>query len=319
MKRKHINILFLLIVFLLITRQASAVWIWTPKKNQWENPKDTLRETPGAQLDFASEIMESGDYKLAISEFKKLLRNYPKAKEAPRAQYYIGICLKKMEKPYDAYKILQKVIDKYPFSNLSRDVVQQQYDIATEMLDAQEGKSEFLGKITGTNYNIIEIFRKVIKNAPYGELAAPSQYKIAYYLDKNDLYQESRDEYEKVMNDYPETEWSEKAKYSIALLDAKRSTGSEYDQKVTKVAVEELEDVVDKTTDLDVVDHAVNKIQELRDKEAHNHFLVAEFYEKQKNYKSAKIYYQKIVNDYKNSQWAAKSLRKILDISRNEK
>ncbi len=319
MKRNYIYILVLLVVFLFIETPAQALWIWTPKANKWENPKDTIRETPADQLDYAIKIMESDNCKLAIKEFRKLLKTYPKAKEAPHAQYFIAQCRRKMGDPYDAYKLFQTVIDKYPFSDLSKDVVQQQYDIASKLLDAQEGKSEFLGNITGANYTIIEIFRKVIQNSPYGDLAAPSQYKIAYYLDKNNLYQEARDAYEKVMNDYPETDWSEKAKHSIALLDAKRSAGSQYDQKTTKVAVDELKGVAKNSSNEKVVDEALTKIRELRDKEAHNNFLIAEFYEKQKNFKSAKIYYQKIVNDYKDSQWASKALKRILSISRKEK
>lgn len=294
------------------------MWIWTPKENKWVNPKQTVKGTPAEQLTFARKIMEEENYKLAIKEFQKLLKYYPKAKEAPKARFYIALCKQKRGQLYQAYEDLQKVIEKYPFSDLSKDIIQRQYDIGVELLDRQEGKSELWGSITGTNYKIIDIFKTVIKNAPYGDLAAPSQYKIAQYLNKNNLYQEARDEYEKVINNYPETEWAQKAQYSIALLDAERSTGSEYDQKITQVAIDELEDVVKESPQAPRKDEAIEKIQELRDKEAHNRYLVAEFYEKQENYKSAKIYYQSIVNEYKNSRWAAKALKRILDISRKE-
>ena len=46
-----------------------------------------------------------------------------------------------------------------------------------------------------------------------------------------------------------------------------------------------------------------------------NNFIIAKFYEKQKNYKAAKTYYQSVADDYKNTKWAVKALEKIRDVS----
>jgi len=318
MKFKYIYIIFLLIFCLFVDTQAFALWVWTPKTNKWINPKTEVKETPSKQLEYALGFMEAQEYKTAIKEFKKLLKRYPQAREAPRAQYYIGLCVKQKGKLFEAFKAFQVVIEKYPFSDLSKEIVQKQYEIGEELLRNKDQKNELIGSIIGTNYNIIEVFKTVIKNSPYGDLAAPSQYKVAAYLDERNIYQEARDEYEKVINDYPEAEWAKKAKYKIAMLDAKRSTTEQYDQKTTKVAVDGLQDFIKAHPKAASKEKAIKEISKLREKEAKNNWLIAEFYEKQKNHKAAKMYYQIIVNEYKDSKLAAQSLKKILDISRKE-
>ena len=172
--------------------------------------------------------------------------------------------------------------------------------------------------IAGADYDVIDIFRTVIKNAPYGKLAAPAQYKIGLYLMEKKLYQEARDELEKVINDYPESEWAKAAKYQIAVADSMRSTEAQYDQRITKAAVEEFEEFVEIYPDAELTKDAKDQINQLREKEAENNFVIAEFYEKQKNYKAAKMYYQTVVEDYGNSRWASKALIKIREMGLKE-
>ena len=45
-----------------------------------------------------------------------------------------------------------------------------------------------------------------LRALPWFPLAAPSQYKIGLYLLEQHLYQEARDEFDKVINDYPDNE-----------------------------------------------------------------------------------------------------------------
>jgi len=43
-----------------------------------------------------------------------------------------------------------------------------------------------------------------------------------------------------------------------------------------------------------------------------------QFYEKQKNYKAAKIYYQAVADDFRHTSWSVKALNKIREISKKE-
>ena len=309
--KKYILIVLAILFVLYFPKQVCAFWVWTPETNKWTNPKLSVKETPEEQLKYAHQFREAKQYKEATREFEKLIRHYPRAREASEAQFYIGICYEDQDLLYRAFKEYQTVIDKYPFSNLAEEVVKHQYDIGEELLEGRSKKNKFVQAVMGTNYNVIDVFRAVIKNAPYGQWAAPSQYKIGLYLMENGLFDEARDEFEKVINDYPASEWVKAAKYQIAAADSKRSTSAQYDQKITQSAVKEFKDFVEVYPDAELTDEAKGQIQGLREKEAHNHFVVAEFYQKQKNIKAAKIYYEAIVKDYSTTSWAKKALQKI--------
>ena len=307
--------IFILILLLLIPQNSFAFWVWTPETNRWVNPKYEVKEPPQEQLAYVKEIFDTKEYKKAVEEANKLIKNYPKAREAADAQYYIGLSQETQGQLYEAFKSYQVIVDKYPFSDRAPEIVKRQYEIGNQLMEGDEQKNAFMDAMAGGDYNIVEVFRKVIKNAPYGELAAPSQYKIGLYLLGKQLYQEARDELEKVINDYPDSEWAKAAKYQVALSDSKRSTGAQYDQAITQSAVKEFEKFVEHYPDAELSDKAQKEIQSLREKEAENNFLVAQFYEKQKNYQAAKIYYNTIVEDFKNTSWAVKSLEKIRSLS----
>lgn len=314
---KRIFIAFFLV--LAFHSPALAFWMWTPETNNWVNPKYSVKETPREQLAHALEAYNEGDLKKATTELRKLIKHYPRAREAAEAQYYIALCREKNGELLKAFNEYQIAIEKYPFSERSADIVKRQYDIGNRMLDGEGKKSAFVNAIVGGDYDVIEVFRTVIKNVPYGEFAGQAQYKIGLYLQEKQMYQEARDEFEKTINDYPETEWAKAARYQIALADAKRSSEAQYDQRVTKAAIKEFEYFIKDYPDARLSQAAKSQIQKLREKEAENAFLVAVFYEKQKKYTAAKMYYTNVVEEYKNTSWASKALESIRKLNATKK
>ena len=305
--------ILLFIIFFLATMTgpipvAHAFWIWTPETGKFINPKNAVKDTPPEQLDFAKGFYEAKNYSQAITELRKLIKFYPKSKEAPEAQYYLGRSFEALNNFFEAYKAYQVIVDKYPFSERSAEIVERQYKIGESLLDGKyKGKwAEFFS----SDYDVIEVFRQVIKNAPYGKYASVAQYKIGLYLKEKSLLQDARDEFEKTINDYPDSEWAKAAKYQIALVDSKRSSDSQHDQKVTQVARQEFQDFIDNHPDSELSQKAKDQIKDLRNKEAENNFVVAQFYEKQKNYKAAKIYYDLIASDYADTPVVNKALQR---------
>lgn len=312
-------LLIILLILFSIPSVSHAFWVWTPETNKWINPKYSVKDTPSEQLEFAIGFYKNKEYEEALREFRKLIRHYPRAREAPDAQYYIGKVFEDQGEVFTAFKEYQIVVEKYPFSDRSVEIVKLQYEIGNKLLEGEGTRNKFMSTLKGTNYNVIDIFQTIIKNAPYGDLAAPSQYKIGLYLMEQGLYQESRDEFEKVVNDYPQSEWAKAAQFQIAQADAKRSAGAQYDQKTTQAAVEEFKEFLEANPDAELSDKAKEQIRVLREKEAENNFMIAQYYEKTKNYPAAKIYYQSIVDNYRDSTWAQKALSKVQEVSKKIK
>ena len=190
MIRFIILIFIYIFTFLSFCSQALAFWIWTPESNEWVNPKYSVKDTPGEQLKYAVGFYDAKKYKEAVQEFEKLIKHYPRAREAPEAQFYIAKSWEDQGKLYEAFKQYQKVVDKYPFSERSAEIVKKQFDIGDKLLNGSSKQEGFLANFKGDDYDIIDIFKTIIKNAPYGKLAPLAQYKIGLYLIEKQLYQE---------------------------------------------------------------------------------------------------------------------------------
>jgi outer membrane protein assembly factor BamD len=304
----------MLCLFFLVS-PAFAAWIWTPQTNRWINPKYAVRDTPVEQLSFALDYFNNKDYEPAIRELQKLIKHYPKAREAAEAQFYLGSALEQQGKLREAFAAYQRVIDQYPFSERAAEIVPLQFAIGEKLLEGEEGRGLW-GMVTGDSDEVVKIFEAVIRNDPYGPLAPEAQYRIGLYLLENQSYLEAKDELLKVINNYPDSDRVRAAEFQIAYADSQRSAAPQYEQEVTKTALEGFEDYLRRHPGSDLSPKAREKISRLRDKEAENHFMIAQFYEKQKNFSAAKIYFQVVLDGYQDTPWARKALEKIRDLNK---
>jgi TolA-binding protein len=122
-------------LLLLLPSTAHAFWIWTPETNKWTNPKYSVKDTPLEQLDVAKRLFEQKNYPLVIKECNKLVKHYPRSREAAEAQYYIGRSQEALGNYYEGFKAFQVVIDKYPFSERAAEIVDNQFNIAVSLME----------------------------------------------------------------------------------------------------------------------------------------------------------------------------------------
>ncbi|HDZ76725.1 MAG TPA: tetratricopeptide repeat protein [Candidatus Omnitrophica bacterium] len=301
-------ILCLILLQFLWVGAASSFWIWTPESGRWTNPKYAAKDTPEEQLSFASSFFEAEDYKKALAEFKKLIKRYPKSKEAAEAQYYTGLTFENLDKLYEAHLAYQKLIEKYPFSEKIDEAIEQQYKIGERFMTDERKK--ILGIEIPVDRYAIEVFDDVIENAPYGEYASVAQYKIGLILKSLARFSEAKEEFEKVVLEYPQSEWVEAAKFQIALCTEKVSLTSAYDQQITQEAKGRFTEFVKAHPDAELTKEAHAQIEVLENREARSNFEIGEFYEKQKKIDSAKLYYEYVFTNFPMSQWGIKAFER---------
>jgi outer membrane assembly lipoprotein YfiO len=310
-------ILFLIIVFSLSISQAYPYWIWTPKTGKWINPKTQAKTTPKEQFDFAKSFYDIKKYEEAKREFKKLLKHFPKSFEAAESQYHLGLIEDAQGNLYEAYQAYQKVIDKYLFSERIPQVIEREYKIGEEFMAGHKRKA--WGVALPVENPAIEIFTKVVENSTYGPKAPAAQYKLGLVLKGLLRYYEAEEAFNKVLSNYPDSEWAAAAKFQIASCRAAVSRGPDYDQWATKEAKEKFEEFVEEHPDAVLSRDAEKNIETLREQEAESNYNAARFYEKQKAYDAAKIYYTEIVDNYPNSPWAVKALEKLEIMEKRKK
>ena len=305
---KKVIILFCLMFFSL---KAYPFWIWSPKTQKWKNPKYSALATPYLQYKEAIKLFEEGKYKEAHREFKKVLMHYPDAKEAAEAQYYLASCLEKMDKPYEAFLEYQKLIDSYPNSKRINEVVEREYNIGELFLNREHKKWLGMSLYDFIDHPSVEIFTKIVAKVPYSEYAPRAQYKLGIILMKLARYDEARSAFQKVIDDYSDSEWSAPAKYQLAIATAKSFPGADYDSSYLKEATDRLDEFIKDHPEAKISSEAEEQLEELKNREAKKQFDIASFYEKQGYYDSASIYYKKVVDIYPDSNHYSASLSKI--------
>jgi len=313
---RKIILFILVILFAVLKTEAYAYWLWTPKTGKWENPKASLKRGSAEQLAFAVSLYKTKDYKHAKREFAKLLKAFPKSSEAAESQYYLGVIEEDQGNLYKAYKAYQKVVDKYPFSERIKEVIEHEYNIAERIMTTNQKKGK-MAEVFAAENHAIEIFTKVIENSNYGPLAAKAQYKLGLIYEASAQYYDAEDAFSKVISKYPDSEWVEAAKFKVASCRRAVSRGPDYDQVATREARVKFEEFLRGNPDAALSKDAEKNIIELKEKEAESNFKVASFYEKQKDYGAAKIYYQDIVDNYPESKWFTKAQTKLQVINKN--
>ena len=318
-KMKRPILLWIIPLALLTFCQASqAYWIWSPDIGKWINPKKSAKDTPEEQFNWAIGFYNQKAWDRAIEEFEKLPEAFPNSRLAAEGVYYLGLCWEAkndLAKAADAY---QRLIDHYPYSDRIKDAVKREFDIANQFASGEKMKVLGIPVLSGQE-KAIELYRHIVKNAPFGTYGAEAQFQMGEVYKSQGEYEEAQKEFQTVVDEYPNSELVGKARYQIATCSMQASKKSQYNEQYAERAIEEFQGFKDSfPNDQHQIVEADEAIKALRTKKAMTSFQTAEFYEKQKKYKSAKVYYQGIVEKYADTLVAEKARKKVEELVKKE-
>ncbi len=318
MKKSNLLIVSVILFSLAQTTMAHAYWLWTPDSKKFVNPKYAVKDNPKEQYDWAMSFYEAKDYQRATAEFEKLTKNYEYSEYAARSQYYVGLCYENMGKFYLAFQNYQKTIDNFPHIDNMDEIIAREFNIAN--IYAVKESPKVLGTDIMTSMErAIEIYKKVVDNSPYGKLADEAQFKLGMALKKVERYDEAIMAFQKIVDDYPSSKFVEEAKYEVATCAYKSSLKPDYDIESTNKAIKAFEEFSQENSTNDLSKEASATIQRLKDKSAEKSMSVAKFYESQKHYESAIIYYQDVVDRFPDSSLINTAEAKIVELKKKRK
>lgn len=303
--------------FFFLADTAFSFWVWTPESGRWINPKYAVAPTPQEQLERALELYQQDNLKAAEAEFRKLLTHYSESAEAAEAQYYQARIREKEGRLYEAYQAYQKVVDKYPFTLRLNEIIERQFKIGEEFLQGHRRRT--FGVALPVENPAIEIFTTVVANSTFGPFAAEAQYKLGLVLKGLGRSWEAQEAFNKVIVNYPDSDWAKPAEFQAAACQARLASGTDYDQEALRQAKKKFEDFRLSHPESELTSEAEEQIRKLAQQEAQGNFDIAAFYEKQRAYRAAKIYYNKVIQQAADSKLAAEALSKIQALERKGK
>ncbi|MCD6460264.1 outer membrane protein assembly factor BamD [bacterium] len=260
----------------------------------------------------AAENLKAENPAKAAALFNKYVKENPMAADAARAKYQEGILYEALGDYYKAYKAYQHIIENFPLYPNQDDLLDRQYRIGNYyLMIAKQSSGSFIGKIINPHQKrAIEIFKQVVENAPFTKIGAKAQYRLGYAYMETKQYLEAVTEFQIVIEKYPGSGYIDDAVYGLANSYFLLVQGPEYDQFSTEKALEYFNRYASEFPHGKNNADAQVKINKLKQNLAKGLFLIGEFYEKNKRYEAALIYYNEVESLFPDSYYSEKSRSK---------
>jgi len=149
-----------------------------------------------------------------------------------------------------------------------------------------------------------EVFTFIIYNDPAGEWADDAQFYLAESHFKRDEFLLAINEYDRLLSRMPNSELVEEATWRKAEAYVELSPDYRLEPAMTEKALRVLFEFLDYYPESVHREPAEVHIRELRDKLARKYFESAELYSVMGEYESAVVYYESVLEEYPDTQYA---------------
>lgn len=279
---------------------AQAQWRWTPQTGRWVNLKNLPKETPELQLEYARGLMLKGQLKQSWRETEKFDEFYDDTEFADDNQFLRGEIRLAQNKHLAAAREFQQVVANYPSTDLFDEVLAKQYEIGDMLYEQGLNRADRWWPIYRHRplKRAAEVYGLVVQNQPFTPQAAEAQYKIGLCQFARDNFLEATYEYRRVVEDYPGSEWVDEASHGLAMCYYKMSLPPAYDQAPSELAMRAIDDFKARFPE-DARNTELTPIRsEMWETIAAQRLQTAKFYEKRREFPSAKLYYALVVDQF---------------------
>ena len=294
-----------------LPHDCPAALVWHKGEGwNWEREGTTLANNPKDQLDIARGFEAKKQYDDAAAAYRRVIRRWPTSFSAQEARLGLAQCLSQLGFLYKAFKEYQNLIEKNPNSPHFDTAMQAQYDIACRFLNGEKHKVWKFRIFNGLD-KAVEIFEQIVKNGPYSKLGPAAQFRIGLTYEKEKDNIAAVHAYEKLLERYPKDPLAEDAQYQIGWAYKAEAQRAEYDQNNANQAISAFNDFLVRYPTSAKAEPAKEFRAELKQEQSKGLFLIARFYQKNKNYRAALIYYNEIIEQNPRSDWANQAQREL--------
>ncbi len=299
MTRPFIRVGLILLLLVALPYRSPAPLIYRPGEGwTYELPGahgDWHRARAKDQLAVAQQAFDQKKYRLALKAAQRVIRVWL-SDYSPQAQYLIGRCYEELKQDEYAFNAYQTLLDKYPKSANTEDIQHRQFVIAVRFLHGQWfklfGHIPFFPSMDKTS----EMFAKIVRYGPYGDLGPQAQMNIGAAREKEKDYPLAVKAYETAADRYvDQPRVAADALFKAAQAYTKQARTADYDQSVAGQAISAFTDFMALYPDDPRVTDAQKVIASLRAEQARGNFKIAQFYEKEKRWDGALVYYNEVL------------------------
>jgi outer membrane protein assembly factor BamD len=297
-------------VWLAFANESPAPVVYRPGQGFEVEGKDKVEETSREQLAKGQKYEKEKKYEEAMEAYRGLVNTWPLSPNAAEAQFRYAAMLYKLFDFQVSFKEFQKCLEKYPDTEHFEEILKYQYDIGCLFLAGEKQKVWKIPTLPSMD-KTVEMFEKVIKNGPYSPIAPMSQLKIGFAREKQHRWDDAVKAYQEVIRRYPKSDLADDAQFQIGYAYMCSAREADYDQTATNHAITAFEDYITKYPKCEKIEQARDNIAKLRTEQVKGFMNVAEFYDQQKRYESALVYYNKVIQAYPGTDLAKQAAVRV--------
>lgn len=305
---------------------ASVVLFWDSEAG-WRSQDGELERRLGEGIESAEALdLMNRAYREQLrgkedsprDKYKKVYREWPASLLAPEAHFQRAQLWLEDREYKKAFEELNTIIFRYPDYYGFGKVIDQQFEIATEL---REGKLRYFGLIPYRPTNqAIQYFEFVVSNAPYSHFAPRALMAIGRIYQERDEPMLAIDAFDRLVNFYPESELADDAYLEIAATYASLMNGPEYDQGATREAMSYYEDFLILYPDSPYVAEGEYGLDQMQDAYAKSKLVMGDFYYKHRNnITAANVFYNEAITTSPDSETAETARERLREIKEGKR
>src|SRR2546430_15383359 len=315
MKFRVLSLFFLLALGLFLSQSSDAAVVFRPgEKAKYVAPGEEQLNGNAAELfEIGQTAEKKRNPKRAVRAYRQLVRKYPRDALAAGAAFRIAVLLEEVHDYLVAAAAYRAIVTNYPTSPHFNEAIEAQFRIGEMYLAGK--KLKLLGIPFGTSMDrAVEIFAATIRTAPYGKYTARAQFDIGLAREKQGANDAALQAYAAVVDKFPNNPEAADAQYQIGYIWFTASRAGTKDIAATINARTAFQDFLFRYPNSGKAAQARANLQQLERKQTSGSYEVAKFYDKQKYYRAAVIYYNEVIRQQPGSAASDRAKKRIDDL-----
>jgi len=312
MKFRVLPWFLLLALGLFLIQTADGAVVFRPgEKAKYVPPGEEELNGNAAELfEIGKKAEKDGNPRRAIRAYRQLVRKYPRDALAAGAAFRGAELYEQVRLFLEAAGTYRLVVTNYPTSPHFNEAIEAQFRIGEMYLAGK--KLKILGIPMATSMDrAVEIFAAVIRTAPYGKYTARAQFDIGLAREKQGANDAALQAYAAVIEKFSNDPVAADAQYQIGYIWFTAARAGTKDIAATNNARTAFQDFLFRYPNSEKAAQARVNLQQLEHKATSSSFDVARYYDKQKAYRAAVIYYNEVIRQQPGSVESEKAKKRI--------
>jgi outer membrane protein assembly factor BamD len=253
-------------------------------------------------LQQARDLDAAGSTSRAVSTYREVVKKYPVSPSAPAAQFRVAQILEEsgnLSRAFDAYKVF---VESYPQAREFDQAANAQLAIADDFMKRKRYE------------RAEEMYRALLGSAPYAKFAPAAQFKLGQSLESRKEYEQAIAAYQVVLDRYAASDYADDALYQIGYVQLTEAQSRSQDLSAAIDAKNTFEEFLMEYPNSEKAAQARDNLDRMSGRETSDLFTIAQFYDRNSNYRAAVIYYGELVRRQGGSEQAKLANERIEEI-----